>query len=267
MRKSAGGAEVGAFNLTLTGAGGGLGQILRPRLIARGAVLTSSGYHLPDPVSPKERVLSGDLRDDKVVDAALAGADAVIHLAGNSVEAPLEKIIENNLVALQRLYEGARRHLVKRIVFASSNHTIGMYPAAKKLKLTDPVRPDGNYGLSKVWGEAMAQLYFDKFGIETVSLRIGSAIERPTEQRHLSTWLGYEDLEDLVWRAATAKGVGCLTVWGVSANTRSWWDNAEANILGYAPKQNAEDYAAEILKNPGQDWAFQGGSFAVADVA
>lgn len=255
-----------AFNLTLTGAGGGLGQVLRPRLIARGAVLTSSGYHLPQPVSPQERVLSGDLCDDNVVDAALSGADAVIHLAGNSVEAPLEQIIQNNLLALQRLYEGARRHQVKRVVFASSNHTIGMYPVGQKLKLIDPVRPDGNYGLSKVWGEAMGHLYFDKFGIETVSLRIGSAIERPTEQRHLSTWIGYDDLEDLVWRAATVKGVGCLTVWGVSANTRSWWDNTEANILGYVPQQNAEDYEAEILANPGPLWAFQGGSFSVADV-
>ncbi|WP_026438729.1 NAD-dependent epimerase/dehydratase family protein [Acidocella facilis] len=252
--------------LTLTGAGGALGLVLRPRLIARGAVLTAAGHRLPKPVSPEERVLGGDLREDAVVDAALAGADAVIHLAGSSVEKPLAEIIQNNLVALQRLYEGARRHQVKRIVFASSNHTIGMYPAGQRLTLADKVRPDGNYGLSKVWGEAMGQLYFDKFGIETVSLRIGSAIERPTEPRHLSTWLGYDDLEDLVWRAATVPDVGCLTVWGVSANTRSWWDNAEAAALGYAPKQNAEDYAEEILRGHDPGWRFQGGSFALADV-
>ena len=253
-------------NLPLTGAGGALDLVLRPRLIARGAVLTAAGHRLPEPVSPEERVLGGDLREDAVVDAALAGADAVIHLAGSSVEKPLAEIIQNNLVALQRLYEGARRHQVKRIVFASSNHTIGMYPAGQRLSLADKVRPDGNYGLSKVWGEAMGQLYFDKFGIETVSLRIGSAIERPTEPRHLSTWLGYDDLEDLIWRAATVPDVGCLTVWGVSANSRSWWDNAEAAALGYAPKQNAEDYAEEILRGQDPGWRFQGGSFALADV-
>lgn len=257
---------MGDMKLTLTGAGGGLGLVLRPRLIARGAQLTSSGFSLPAPVSPQERVLSGDLRDDRVVDAALAGADAVIHLAGNSVEAPLEQIIQNNLVALQRLYEGARRHGVKRVVFASSNHTIGMYPAGQALKLSDPVRPDSNYGLSKVWGEAMGRLYFDKFGIETVSLRIGSAQERPSEPRHLSTWLGYDDLEELVWRAATVPQVGCLTVWGVSANSRAWWDNAPAAALGYVPQQNAEDYAADILRTAGPDWVFQGGSFALADL-
>lgn len=255
------------LNLTLTGAGGALGRVLRPRLIARGAALTASGHRLPEPVAPEERVLAGDLREDTAVDAALAEADVVIHLAGSSVEKPLAEIIQNNLIALQRLYEGARRHQVKRVVFASSNHTIGMYPVGQPLKLSDPVRPDGNYGLSKVWGEAMGQLYFDKFGIETVSLRIGSAIERPTEPRHLSTWLGYDDLEDLVWRASTIPDVGCLTVWGVSANTRSWWDNSlAATALGYVPKQNAEDYAEEVLhaRNPG--WIFQGGSFALMDL-
>ena len=253
-------------NLTLTGADGKLGGVLRPRLIARGAVLTSSGYHLPMPVSPQERVLSGDLRDDVVVDVALAGADAVIHLAGNSVEAPLAEIVQNNLLALQRLYEGARRHQVKRIVFASSNHVVGMYPVGQRLKPSDPVRPDGNYGLSKVWGEAMARLYFDKFGIETVSIRIGTAIEHPTEPRHLSTWIGYDDLEDLVWRAATVPDVGCLTVWGVSANTRSWWDNTVAARLGYVPRQNAEDYAVEILRGSDPGWRLQGGGFGLADV-
>jgi uronate dehydrogenase len=240
--------------------------VLRPRLIARGVALTSTGIHLPAAVDPAERVLEGDLRDDKAVDAALAGAEVVLHLAGSSVERPLLEIIQNNLVALQRVYEGARRHGVSRVVLASSNHTIGMYRTGERLGLADPVRPDGNYGLSKVWGEAMGRMYWDKFGIETISLRIGSAIARPTEIRHLSTWLGYDDLEALVWQALTVPALGFVTVWGVSANTRSWWDNADAAALGYAPRQNAEDYAAGILALPDTGWRCQGGSFAEADV-
>ena len=252
--------------ITLTGAGGALGLVLRPRLIARGAVLTSAGHRCPAPIAPGERVLGGDLRDDLVVDQALQGAEVVIHMAGSSVEKPLATIIENNLVALQRVYEGARRHGVKRVVFASSNHTIGMYQAGERLKLSDPVRPDGNYGLSKVWGEAMGRLYWDKFGIETVALRIGSALAAPAEPRHLSTWLGHEDMEALVWQALSVPDVGFLTVWGVSANTRGWWDNAQAAALGYQPRQNAEDYAAAILARPDPGWLCQGGSFATADV-
>lgn len=71
---------------------------------------------------------------------------------------------------------------------------------------------------------------------------------------------------ELIVRCVTAPDVGYLAVWGVSANTRSYWDNAGAERLGYHPRQNAEDYAAEILPKPnpldvvGQ--RYQGGSFA-----
>lgn len=255
------------LRVTLTGADGALAGILRPRLIARGVVLTATGFRATAAVHPDERVLAGDLCDDSVVDAALAGAAAVLHLAGSSVERPLTEIIHNNLLALQRVYEGARRHGVRRVVFASSNHAIGMYPAGERLSLADPVRPDGNYGLSKVWGEAMGRMYWDKFGIETVALRIGSAIERPTEPRHLATWLGHDDLEALVWQALTVPDLGFLIAWGVSANTRGWWDNAGAAALGYQPRQNAEDYAAAILAGPDAGWRCQGGSFARDDLS
>jgi uronate dehydrogenase len=256
--------------ITLTGAGGALGQVLRPRLLARGLKLRSFGCPAPlQPLAPEEEVDHGDLTDPEAVDRALAGAEAVIHLAGTSVERPLPEIIQNNLVALHALYEGARRHGVRRIVFASSNHAIGMHPTGRRLGLGDPVRPDGLYGLSKVWGEAMGQLYWDKHGIETVALRIGSALARPTEPRHLSTWLGHDDLEALVLCSLEAPAIGFRTVWGVSANTRSWWDNAAAAPLGYHPTQNAETFAAEILSRPDPldplGRRFQGGSFASSD--
>ena len=79
--------------------------------------------------------MHGDLRDPAVVDRLLEGVDVLIHMAGTSVERPLPEIIENNLVGLHAVYEGARRHGVKRIVFASSNHAFGMYPVDEKLEL------------------------------------------------------------------------------------------------------------------------------------
>jgi uronate dehydrogenase len=167
------------------------------------------------------------------------------------------------------VYEGARRQGVKRIVFASSNHAIGMYPVTEHLSLDCELRPDGFYGLSKVWGEALARMYWDKHGIESVCVRIGSCLARPTEQRHLSTWFGHDDLLHFLDRCVEADDVGFLTVWGVSANTRSWWDNSGAARLGYQPKQNSEDYAAEILAQPNPLDAlgqrFQGGSFVGID--
>ena len=168
-----------------------MGKILRVELPKRGVDLRSAGGRTPlEPLSPGEDVMHGDLRDPGVVDQLLNGVGVLIHLAGTSVERPLPEIIENNLVALHQVYEGARRNSVRRIVFASSNHAFGMYSVKDKLKLDAPFRPDGFYGLSKVWGEAMARMYWDKHGIEGISVRIGTAMGRPPENfRQLSTWL------------------------------------------------------------------------------
>ena len=158
---------------------------------------------------------------------------------------------------------------VRRIVFASSNHAVGMHSVETKLDLDCDLRPDGFYGLSKVWGEAMTRMYWDKHGIEGISLRIGTAIERPTEFRHLSTWLGNDDLVQLITRCIVVPDIGYLVAWGVSANTRSYWNNAGATRLGYQPVQNSEDYAAEILQQPNPldpvAQRYQGGGFVTID--
>jgi uronate dehydrogenase len=256
--------------VALSGASGNIGRVLRPRLLERGIQLRSAGgARLLTPLSAHEDVLHGDLRDGAVVDRLLNGVQVLIHMAGTSVERPLPEIIENNLRGLFEIYEGARRNGVKRVVFASSNHAFGMHSVKSRLSLDAPFRPDGLYGLSKVWGEAMARMYWDKHAIEGISLRIGSALERPTEFRHLSTWLGHEDLTQLIIRCIEAPDIGYMAVWGVSNNTRSYWDQTGAERLGYKPVQNAEDYADEILgqKNPLDPIAqkFQGGGFVTLD--
>jgi uronate dehydrogenase len=256
--------------IALSGAGGQLGSVVRAALIARGTPLRSAaGSRALTPLVDGEDVMHGDLRDPAVVDRLLEGVDVLIHFAGTSVERPLPEIIENNLRGLVEVYEGARRQGVKRIVFASSNHAIGMYPVTERLSLDCELRPDGFYGLSKVWGEALARMYWDKHGIESVCVRIGSCLARPTEQRHLSTWFGHDDLLHFLDRCVEAEDVGFLTVWGVSANARSWWDNSGAARLGYQPKQNSEDYAEQILAQPNPLDAlgqrFQGGSFVGID--
>ncbi|MGF6774360.1 uronate dehydrogenase [Paraburkholderia sp. GAS199] len=256
--------------IALSGAGGQLGSVVRRALVARGVALRSAaGSKALTPLVDGEDVMHGDLRDPAVVDRLLEGVDVLIHFAGTSVERPLPEIIENNLRGLVEVYEGARRHGVKRIVFASSNHAIGMYPVTERLELDCELRPDGFYGLSKVWGESLARMYWDKHGIESVCVRIGSCLERPTEPRHLSTWFGHQDLMHFLDRCFDAQDIGFLTVWGVSANTRSWWDNSGAERLGYVPTQNAEDFAGEILAGPNPLDAlgqrFQGGGFVGID--
>jgi uronate dehydrogenase len=257
--------------VALSGAGGNMGRILRVGLQKRGIDLRSAGGRSPlVPLHEGEDIMYGDLRDPVVVDRLLNEVDVLIHLAGTSVEKPLPEIIENNLVGLYQVYEGARRNKVRRVIFASSNHAFGMHSVRDKLKLDAPFRPDGFYGLSKVWGEAMARMYWDKHGIEGISVRIGTAFSRPPQEfRHLSTWFGDEDLMQLMMQCITVPDVGYMAVWGVSNNTRSYWDNSGAEKLGYRPTQNSEEFAAEILKQPNPldpiAQHFQGGGFVTLD--
>ena len=256
--------------VALSGASGNIGRLLRIELPKRGVDLRSAGgQRALAPLYDGEDVMHGDLRDAAVVDRLLQDVDVLIHLAGTSVERPLPEIIENNLVALYQVYEGARRHRVRRVVFASSNHAFGMHSVDDRLNVDAPFRPDGFYGLSKVWGEAMARMYWDKHGIEGISLRIGSCEKAPQNFRHLSTWLGHEDTVQLVMRCIEAPAVGYIAVWGISDNTRSYWTPNAAEKIGYRPKQNAENHATAILaqKNPLDPIAqqFQGGAFVTID--
>ena len=257
--------------VALSGASGNVGRILRIGLQNRGVELRSAGGTKPlQPLHDGEDVMHGDLRDPFVVDRLLKGIDVLVHMAGTSVERPLPEVIENNLIGLYQVYEGARRNGVRRIVFASSNHAFGMHSVDTKLRLDAEFRPDGLYGLSKVWGEAMARMYWDKHGIEGVSLRIGTAMGSPPENaRHLSTWIGTEDLVQLVMRSIDADGIGYTAVWGVSANPRSYYDLSEGNAIAYRPVETAEAWASEILKqtNPLDPIAqqFQGGQFVTID--
>ena len=259
------------IKVALSGASGNVGRILRVELQKRGVDLRSAGGSKPlEPLHDGEDVMHGDLKDPAVVDRLLAGVDVLVHLAGTSVERPLPEIIQNNLVALHEVYEGARRHKVRRVVFASSNPAFGMHPSDARLKLDADFRPDGFYGLSKVWGEAMARMYWDKHGIEGISLRIGTTMGRAPENfRQLSTWMGTDDLVQLVMRSIEAEGVGYAAVWGISANTRAYYDLTEGNAIGYAPTQNAEDWAEQILAQPNPLDAtaqqFQGGQFVTLD--
>jgi uronate dehydrogenase len=257
--------------VALSGADGNVGRLLRVDLQKRGVKLRSAGGGNPlEPLHEGEDIMYGDLRDPTVVDRLLEGIDVLIHMAGTSVERPLPELIENNLCALYEVYEGARRQRVRRVIFASSNHAFGMYSVDTKLRLDADFRPDSLYGLSKVWGEAMARLYWDKHGIEGISLRIGTVTGRPPENlRQLSTWMSREDLVQLVMRSIEAECVGYTAVWGISANTRAYYDLSEVNVIGYVPTQDSEEWAAEILSHskPLDPIAqrFQGGSFVSRD--
>jgi uronate dehydrogenase len=255
--------------LLLTGAAGGLGRELRPRLRAIARVLRVSDIASMAPAETGEEVVVAALEDAGAVDAIVADCDAIVHFGGISVEGPFLPIVQANIVGVWNVYEAARRHGVRRIVYASSNHVTGFYRQDEVVSPLDPMRPDGHYGLSKAFGENLARFYFDRYGIETVSLRIGSSFAAPKDRRMLATFLSYGDLERLVVASLTAPVVGHTVVYGVSDNARTWWDNTPARHLGFRPQDSSEPFRAAIeARQPAADPSdpaarFQGGGFVV----
>ena len=229
--------------------------MLRPALRDGLDELRLSDLQAPDELRAPETFVAADLTDAAAVQRAVEGVDAVVHLGAVPDEAPFEDIAGPNLHGAFHVFEACRRAGVKRVVFASSNHATGMYPVGVPLDGRQPPRPDGLYGASKVFGEALGRMYVDRFGLSVVCLRIGSFQPRPRERRELATWLSHADGVRLVRAALTADDVGFAIVYGVSANTRRWWP--PDNAIGYAPRDDAEAYADELER--GEDYARQGG--------
>ncbi|WP_299536497.1 NAD(P)-dependent oxidoreductase [uncultured Streptomyces sp.] len=253
----------------LTGAAGGLGTLMRELLPAHGYEL-----RLLDlvPVEGEPDAITADLADKEALREAVRGVDAIIHLAGISLEASFDKILRANIEGTYNLYEAAREEGVRRIVFASSNHAVGYTPTPRPgdplLPVETPRRPDTFYGLSKSFGEDLAQLYWDRHGLETVSVRIGSCFPEPTSVRMLSVWMSPADGARLFHAALTAPDVGHRVVYGSSANTRLWWDLTSARSLGYEPEDDSEPYAEKLVAEQGPldpdanpDQAHLGGHF------
>ncbi|MDM0088752.1 MULTISPECIES: NAD(P)-dependent oxidoreductase [unclassified Variovorax] len=253
--------------LLLTGAAGGLGKVLRESLKPSAAVLRLSDIAGMAPASGEnEEVVPCDLADKAAVDALVRGCDAIAHFGGVSVERPFEEVLEANIKGTFHLYEAARRHGVKRVVFASSNHVIGFYRQDEPLDAHVARRPDGYYGLSKSFGEDLAQFYFDRWGIETVSIRIGSSFPAPLNRRMMSTWLSYRDLTTLIEKSLFTPDVKHTVVYGMSANRDLWWDNAAAAHLGFEPQDGSEVFRAQVEAQPpvapnDPNAIYQGGAF------
>jgi uronate dehydrogenase len=253
--------------LLLTGAAGALGRELRPRLKAYCDVLRVSDIADLGAAAAGEELRPAALEDQAAVQALLDGVDAVVHLGGVSVEKPFDVILPANIVGVFNLYEAARAHGVRRVVFASSNHVTGFYRQDETISPQDPVRPDGYYGLSKAFGENLSRFYFDRHGIETVCLRIGSSFPEPKDRRMLATWLSHDDLERLVVASLSAPAVGHTVIYGMSDNRLTWWDNTSARHIGYRPADSSEPFRAAVeARQPRIDLTdpatvFQGGGF------
>lgn len=249
--------------ILLTGAAGVIGTHLRHGLAREGRRFRLLDRRpVPDPTHDDE-VLTADLGDRAALEQACEGVAAVIHLAGQPREADWDTLLAQNIAGTINVYEAARTAGVERILYASSNHVTGYWPAGTRLTPEDPPRPDSRYGVTKLFGEAVARLYADKYGIRGWVMRIGSATPFPKDRRGLSTWISPADLVRLVETGLTAD-YHLEVVYGVSANRDGWYDLGRAAELGYHPQDDAARTAPPDLSGP--DHAFQGGRAAEADL-
>lgn len=254
----------------ITGAAGDVATHLRRELAGRYRFRLSDLKPVSD-LGPNEEYARADLASMADAAAITKGVDAIVHLGGFSVEGPWEPILQSNIIGLYNVYESARANGVKRILFATSNHAVGFYRRDETIDHEVYPRPDSRYGVSKVFGEAVGSLYADKYGMEVFNMRIGNVNPRPIDKRRLAIWLSPRDLAQLVTIGIEHPDIRFEIVYGVSGNTRSWYDNSNAVRLGYKPQDDAEAFAPEVLprEKPGDPRAetYQGGTFTVIEKA
>ncbi len=236
--------------ILLTGASGSLGRMLAGELSSAGhTVRLTDIARFPDPVPPGASFERADLNDGVAIARLAEGVSHILHFGGISVDMPFETVLGPNLRGLYHIYEAARREGA-RVVFASSNHSIGFHTRPEaggdKLDADCQFRPDSFYGLSKAYGELMGRLYWDKYGVENLNYRIGSCFPEPIDRRMLSTWLSFADLARLVHATIAAAQLGHGVIWACSDNPESYWDQDHRDRIGWAPLDSAEPWRRKV---------------------
>ena len=253
----------------ITGAAGAIGTALRVGLRPAWRHLRLTDIRpIADPANNEEPIVT-DIGDRAALERMMRGVQAVVYMTGVGGDYTLEDLFRVNVRGVFDVFEAARLGGVQRIVYASSNHAFGCYPITELVSPALPPRPDSLYGAFKVFGETMLREYFERHGIRSVSLRIGTFRTLPIDQRSLATWLSPGDVARLVDCALRHPDPGCLVVNGYSNNTRIKTFDPNWEFLGYQPQDNAEDHVA-MLRAQGVDvdgpweWPEHGGSHAQA---
>lgn len=255
--------------ILITGAAGDVGSHLRRELAGHYALRLSDIRPIAR-LARGEAFVRGDVARLGDMLRVTKGVDAIVHLGGHSGEGPWKDILRVNITGCYNVFEAARRNGVPRILFATSNHATGFYRRDEKIDHRVYPKPDSRYGLSKVFGEQLGSLYSDRYGMQVFCMRIGNVNPAPVDKRRLSLWLSPRDLAQLVRIGIEHPGIRFEIVYGVSNNRRTWYDNSNAERLGYRPLDDSEPHAAEVLarEKPSDDpiaETYQGGTFCRAE--
>ncbi len=233
----------------LTGATGGIGQLLEERL-ADSYDLVLQG-RTPRTDKEKRELRKVDLTDFDAVLAVMEGVDTVVHLAGAaSPTSEWDDVLQANIIGLRNTLEAARQAGVRRFVFASSNHAMGLYDRDGEWPVYPHFMPRGDslYGVSKIFGEALGRFYHDEYGIDFIALRIGWSAEDPMEMDQdvlHAMWLSDDDAEQ-VFRRAIEADVTFGLYYAISDNPNRRWDLTNTMLeLGYRPKDSWTETSGE----------------------
>lgn len=241
------------LRVLLTGAAGSIGTVVSTGLVDLGhTVIGLDRVPAPEGTTAEEWFV-GDCADAAFVEQTMADVrpDAVVHLAGHPDELDLLGSLTSHTITTAALLDAMVSHGVTRLVYASSNHAVGRTPHGaftpeRPIGEDAAPRPDTFYGVGKVAAEAVMSLYADRYQVDAVACRIGSFLPEPTTARNLATWLSPADCVRMVQAALTAPSPGFAVLYGISNNTRGWWDLAPGRALGYDPRDDAEAWADRI---------------------
>lgn len=232
--------------ILLTGAAGRLGSELRRGLAPLASVIRLADIRPIGDLAANEEEAIFDLADMDAAIEATRDCDAIVHFGGAPVESPWQTILDASIRGSYHIYEGARKNGARRVVYASSVHAIGYHEVEAHIGVDAPVRPDSLYGVSKNFVESLSRLYWDKFGIESVCLRIFSSFPEPADRRMLWSYLSFQDCVRLVEAALTAPRVGHTISFGMSDNKVKTVDNTGADHLGFIPRDSSEPFRAKV---------------------
>ena len=255
--------------ILMTGAAGRIGSFLRPELAGKYKLRLSDTKPVRN-LQPGETFMRADISKLSDMLKVTKGVDAVVHFGGQSGEHDWDHILSANIIGFHNALEAARRNGVKRFLVATSNHAVGFYRCDQTIDHRVYPRPDSRYGVSKVFNEALASLYADRYGMQMFCMRIGNVNHAPIDRRRLAIWISARDMAQLVTIGLEQPGLHFEIVYGISDNARAWFDNANAHRLGYRPQDRSEQYADEILQRdglPGTSPAdiYQGGGHCMSE--
>jgi uronate dehydrogenase len=255
--------------ILMTGAAGRIGTFLRPELAGKYKLRLSDIKPIRD-LRPGETFMRANLSKLSDMLRVTKGVDAVVHFGGQSGEHDWDHILSANIIGFYNALEAARRNGVKRFLVATSNHAVGFYRCDQTIDHRVYPKPDSRYGVSKVFNEALASLYADRYGMQMFCMRIGNVNHAPIDRRRLAIWISGRDMAQLVTIGIEQPNLRFEIVYGISDNARAWFDNANAHRLGYRPQDRSETHAEEILKRdgpPGTSPAdtYQGGGHCMSE--